>query len=268
MRTDTVMKFALDEYANLNSPIHRWDVRYKLIGLISLMFAFATVNSWYLIPLMLFLSIILYGISRLPLSFLANRLRYPGFFLLGVIFLLPFLSGQTIVWQLGFLTIRQEGCLAVILIVSRFFAIMTTCLVLFGTSSFLTTLKGMSNLGISPIITDMLMLSYRYLFELSNQLKMMLNATKLRGFKKSKISWRNLSVYAALTSSIIVRSYQQAERVYKAMLLRGYGNLSNNKSHPQYSTSKNGFQFGSDVIYLFISLIVAVSLIVIEMFLG
>ncbi|MDE5089041.1 MAG: cobalt ECF transporter T component CbiQ [Trichodesmium sp. St16_bin2-tuft] len=260
------MKFALDEYANLNSPIHRWDVRYKLIGLISLMFAFATVKSWYLIALMLFLTIMLYGISKLPLSFLVNRLRYPGFFLLGVILLLPFISGKTIVLQFGFLTIRQEGCLAVILIVSRFFAIMTTCLTLFGTSSFLITLKGMRNLGISPIITDMLMLSYRYIFELSNQLNMMLKATKLRGFESDKISWRNLSVYAALIGSLLVRSYQQAERVYEAMLLRGYGNVFNKESHPIYSTARNDFKFGHNVIYLLLSLIIAISLIVVETF--
>ncbi len=260
------MKFALDEYANLNSPIHQWDVKYKLIGLITLMFAFATVNSWYLIPLMLLVTVMLYGISKLPLSFLASRLRYPGFFLFGVIIFLPFLSGQTIIWQFGFLTIRQEGCLAVILIVSRFFAIMTTGLILFGTSSFLTTVKGMRRLGISPIITDMLMLSYRYIFELSHKLNMMLKATKLRGFQTSKISWINLSVYAALTGSLLVRSYQQAERVYQAMLLRGYGNILNNENHLISSASRNGIQFSSDLIYLFLSLIISVSLIIAELF--
>ncbi len=260
------MKFALDEYANLNSPIHQWDVRYKLIGLITLMFAFATVNSWYLIPFMLLVTMMLYGISKLPLSFLASRLSYPGFFLFGVIILLPFLSGQTIIWQFGFLTIRQEGCLAVILIVSRFFAIMTTGLILFGTSSFLTTIKGIRRLGISPIITDMLMLSYRYIFELSHKLNMMQKATKLRGFKRSKISWRNLSVYAALTGSLLVRSYQQAERVYQAMLLRGYGNVFNNENHLISSTSRNGIQFGSDLMYLFLSVIISVSFIVAELF--
>ncbi|MEM1171177.1 MAG: cobalt ECF transporter T component CbiQ [Cyanobacteria bacterium P01_H01_bin.35] len=260
------MKFALDEYANLNSPIHQWDVRYKLIGLITLMFAFAIVNSWYLIPLMLLLTMMLYGISKLPLSFLVSRLRYPGFFLFGIIILLPFLSGETIIWKFGFLTIRQEGCLAVILIVSRFFAIITTGIILFGTSSFLTTIKGMRRLGLSPIITDMLMLSYRYIFELSHQLNMMFKATKLRGFQRSKISWRNLSVYAALTGSLLVRSYQQAERVYQAMLLRGYGNVFNNKNHLISSTPRNAIQLRSDLIYLFISVIISVSLILAELF--
>jgi cobalt/nickel transport system permease protein len=142
---------------------------------------------------------------------------------------------------------------------------MTTGLILFGTSSFLTTVKGMRRLGISPIITDMLMLSYRYIFELSHQLNMMLKATKLRGFQRSKISWRNLSVYAALTGSLLVRSYQQAERVYQAMLLRGYGNVLNQENRIICSTSRNFIQFGSDLIYLFISMMISVSLIVAEL---
>lgn len=260
------MKFALDEYANLNSPIHQWDVRYKFIALMALMFAFATVNTWYLIPLMLLVTMMLYGVSKLPLSFLVSRLRYPGFFLLGVIVLLPFLSGQTIIWQYGFLTIRQEGCLAVILIVSRFFAIMTTCLILFGTSSFLTTIKGMRQLGISPILTDILLLSYRYVFEISNQLSLMLKATRLRGFQASKISWRNLSVYAALAGSLLVRSYQQAERVYQAMLLRGYGNVLHNKNNRIDSSSRNNLKSSYDSIYLFLSLIIAASFVMAEIY--
>lgn len=261
-----MMKLLLDEYAHLNSPIHRWDVRYKLIALMALMFAFATVTDWYLMPLMLLVTAMIYGVSKLPLSFLVTRLRYPSFFLLGMIFLLPFLSGNTIIWQLGFLTIRQEGCLAVILIVSRFFAIMTTGLILFGTSSFLSTIKGMRQLGLSPIITDMLLLSYRYIFELSHQLNMMLKATKLRGFKRSQISWRNLSVYAALTGSLLVRSYQQAEQVYKAMLLRGYGNVLNQKNNAIYSTPLNDIRFNSDAIYLFISLIISAAFVGTEIY--
>ena len=84
------MKFALDEYAHLNSPIHRWDPRYKLIGLIALIFAFASVTDSHLIPAMLLVAGILYAISKLPLSFLLKRLRYPGFFLLGIVIFLPF----------------------------------------------------------------------------------------------------------------------------------------------------------------------------------
>ncbi len=217
------MRFELDEYAHLKSPIHRWNAQYKLIGLFALMFAFARVEDVRLLPTMLIITAVLYGLSRLPLSFLFHRLRYPGIFLLALVGLLPFLSGQTIWWQWGAITLYQEGCLAALVIVCRFLAIFITGLVLFGSSPFLTLIKGMRSLGLSPILADMILLSYRYLFELAYQLAMMQRAIRLRGFQARQLSRRNLEVYAALAGNLLVRSYQQSQQVYKAMQLRGYG---------------------------------------------
>lgn len=217
------MKLAIDQYAHLSSPIHRWNAQHKLIGLITLIFAFAFVEDLRLIPAMLGVVITLYGLSKLPLSFLAARLRYPGLFILAMVGFLPFLSGETVLWQLGSLTIRQEGCLAVLLIISRFLSIFTTGLVLFGTDSFLTLVKAMRSLGLSQILTDIIFLTYRYLLELSHQLTTMQKATQLRGFQPLKPTRRNLEVYAALTGGLLIRSYQKSHEVYKAMQLRGYG---------------------------------------------
>ena len=252
------MKIALDEYAYLNSPIHRWDVKGKLIGLLAVIFAFAGVNDLRLIPGMLIATITLYLLSKLPLSFLLSRLTYPGLFVLGIVALLPWTSGETILGEWGPFSLREEGCLAVILIASRFLAMFTTGLVLFGTQPFLTTIKAMRSLGLSPILADMILLSYRYLFELRHQLKMMHRATQLRGFKPRKVTRRNLQIYAALAGSLLVRSYQQAEEVYKAMQLRGYGTSVQKKerfSLDRYST-----------IALTISLSIAISFVGFEIF--
>lgn len=251
------MRFALDEYAHLKSPIHRWNPQLKLIGLLTLMFAFATIEDLRLLPVISTLTIILYLLSRLPLSFLLTRLRYPGIFLFTVVAILPFFSGETVIWQWGIITLRQEGLLAVVLIVCRFLAIFITGLVLFGTSSFLNLIKAMRSLGLSPILADMMLLSYRYLFELAYQLNTMQRSTRLRGFKPTQFSWRNLQVYAALAGSLLVRSYQQSQEIYKAMQLRGYG--TSMKSPP----SKR-FIDGYSAIALIITLVIAASLIGLE----
>ncbi|HIK12858.1 MAG TPA: cobalt ECF transporter T component CbiQ [Oscillatoriaceae cyanobacterium M33_DOE_052] len=213
----------MDEYAYLESPIHRWDTRCKMIGLTTLIFAFATVNSFPLILPMLAISAIIYFVSKLPLLFLFHRLRYPSLFVLGLVVVLPFISGTTIIGQIGYLTVRQEGCFAMLLITSRFVAIMTLCLVMFSTSSVLTTIKALRDCGISPILADLIFLSYRYLFEIGHQFKTMEMALRLRGFQPRHINQRNLSVLASLAGTLLVRSYEQSEQVYQAMRLRGYG---------------------------------------------
>jgi cobalt/nickel transport system permease protein len=217
------MKLGLDEYAHLDSPLHRWEPRCKLIGLMGLIFVFSFVQDLRLLPAMLVATFVLYAISELPLSYLLTRLRSPGFFLLIVAILLPFLSGSTVLLRIGPLALRQEGCLDLLLVVVKFVSILTTGLVLFATAPFLTTIKAMRALGLPTILADMTLLSYRYLYEIGDDLETMETAMGLRGFRARRPSGRTLGVLASLAGSILVRSYEQSERVYKAMVLRGYG---------------------------------------------
>lgn len=229
------MKLVLDRYAYLNSPLHRWKQGYKLVGLLSLIFAFAFIQNIWLIPLLIIITCILFSLSEIPVSFLIKRLRYPSWFILAVVCFLPFVSGNTPVFQWGYLTIREEGCWDAILISVRFFCILTLSLVLFGTAPFLSSIKAMRFLGLPRVIVDMTLLSYRYLEELGEMLTTMQRATRLRGFKARCFNRRNLEVFAQLTGSILVRSYERSLRIYQAMILRGYG--------CQIKSSKNSRKF-------------------------
>ncbi|MBE9115898.1 cobalt ECF transporter T component CbiQ [Lusitaniella coriacea LEGE 07157] len=226
------MKLNLDRYADLSSPIHRWEMRSKFVGLLALIFAFAFVQKLVLLPAMIFVTVLLFVLSRLPLSFLLNRLRYPGLFIAGVVMFLPFLGGETILFHLGGIAVKEEGCLAVLLIVTRFVCILTVSLILFGTAPFLSSIKALRSLGLPGVIADMLLLTYRYLEQLGETLGTMQRAMQLRGFRRDlkrdlpsavRGNRRNLSQLAGLAGSLLTRSYEQSERVYHAMLLRGYG---------------------------------------------
>ncbi|MEL6581924.1 MAG: cobalt ECF transporter T component CbiQ, partial [Cyanobacteria bacterium J06621_12] len=163
----------------------------------------------------------------IPFSFLLKRLRYPSWFILAVVIFLPFISGETSIFQLGSFSIKEEGCWQALLITVRFFCILTVSLVLFGTAPFLSTIKAMRSLGLSRVIVDMSLLSYRYLEELSDTLTTMQRAMKLRGFRSKGFTRRNLKVFAQLTGSILIRSYDRSLRIYQAMILRGYGSQAN-----------------------------------------
>ncbi|MGB5633286.1 MAG: cobalt ECF transporter T component CbiQ [Waterburya sp.] len=217
------MKLVLDRYAYLDSPLHRWKQGYKLVGLLSLIFAFAFIQNVWLLPIMILITYILFTVSRIPLSFLIKRLRYPSCFILAVVILLPFISGNSPIFQLGYLTIKEEGCWQALLISVRFFCILTVSLVLFGTAPFLSSIKAMRSLGLPRVIVDMTLLSYRYLEELGETLTTMQRAMRLRGFQSKRFNRRNLEVFAQLTGSILIRSYERSLRIYQAMILRGYG---------------------------------------------
>ncbi|MGK7930151.1 MAG: cobalt ECF transporter T component CbiQ [Microcystaceae cyanobacterium] len=217
------MKLILDQYAQLDSPIHQWEQHSKLIALGGLIIAFAFVQQLILVPAMLSMTLLLYFLSRLPLKFWLTRLRYPGLFIIAVVLFLPFASGETILWQWGFFSIKQEGINAVILITSRFLSILTVTLVLLGTAPFLETIKALRSLGLPWILIDMMLLTYRYLEEFSDTLKQMQRSIHLKGFRLNKLNKRNLRIVAQLIGSLIIRSYERSQRVYQAMILRGYG---------------------------------------------
>lgn len=250
------MKLLLDEYAHLDSPLHRWEPRCRFVAFIALIFAFSFVRDLHLLPAMVAASFALYAVSRLPVSFLLTRLRFPGFFLLMMAVLLPFLSGQTIIARLGPLALRQEGCLALLLIVVRFVCILTAGLILFGAAPFLTTIKAMRSLGLPPILADMTLFSYRYIYEIGDDLETMETAMGLRGFRPRRAIGRALVVLASLAGSILVHSYEQSERVYKAMILRGYGRSP--RRHDEFQTRPR------DVIALVVVLLVAAGFVAAE----
>ncbi|NJL93184.1 MAG: cobalt ECF transporter T component CbiQ, partial [Anaerolineae bacterium] len=216
------MHLRLDEYAYRDSLIHRWNPRAKFIVLFLLIIAFSLVQNLAWVPLMLLLTGALYLAARLPLRYLLRRLRYPGLFVLALVVILPFFSGQTVLWRLGPLALREEGLAYMLLVVSRFTAILTVTVVLFGTSTFLTNVTTLRALGLPSLLVDMLMLTVRYLFEFGETLARMQRAMRLRGFAPRRFNRRSAGQWAGLIGSLLLRSYAQAERVYHAMRLRGY----------------------------------------------
>jgi cobalt/nickel transport system permease protein len=213
----------LETYVPGRSPMHRWEPRQKLFSLMALMFALAMVQQAWLIVPMVGVIILLYWLSGLPLSFLLQRLSYPGLFILTAVILLPFASGEIVLAQWGWLTIRQEGLTAMVLIAGRFFSILTLGFILFGTTPFLTMVISLRRLGLPPLMADMALLAYRYLYDIGNTFCTMHQAMQLRGLGQQQQKRRSMQQWAFLLGNLLLRSYEQSQRVYQAMALRGYG---------------------------------------------
>lgn len=253
------MRLDLDKHADLESPLHRWDARFKIVGLFILAFSFAFITDLRLVPAMLAASLGICLASRLPAKFLWRRLRYPGIFVLFLAVVLPLFSGETVLFGVGPISIKEEGSLAFLLILSRFASIVTIGLVIFGTSTIRTSIEALRAVGLPPILADMMLFSYRYLDELGETLTKMRRATTLRGFTGNRLR-SNLSTFAALLGSLLVRSHERSERVYNAMVLRGYG-VEKKRGH-DFSATR------ADVAAFVCVLLLAVAFVIAEVMLG
>jgi cobalt/nickel transport system permease protein len=254
------MKLAIDEYATLDSALHRWDARYKLVGLIILIFTFSFIRDLRLLLAMIVVTAAIYIVSGLPARFILRWLRFPSFIILVIVLTLPFLSGETVIASLGPLAVRQEGLLAAVLIAVRFACIVTVGITLLGTTPLLNTIKAMRALGLPLIMADMALLTFRYLNELVQDLSQMLTSMRLRGFRQRSLSPAGLRTLAWLSGSLLVRSYERSEWVYRAMILRGYG---------QPTRPQEEFQAGpADGLILGAVVLIAAAIVIGDILLG
>jgi cobalt/nickel transport system permease protein len=202
------------------------------------MVAFAMVQQPGLILPMVAVTGGLYGLSALPFSFLRQRLSYPGLFILAVVILLPFTSGETVLGQWGVIRLRREGLETTALIVGRFLSIFSLGFILLGTTPFFTLVQSLRRLGLPTVMADMALLTYRYLHNMGDTLTTMHQAMQLRGLGQNsekgwRMKWRSLQRLALLIGNLLLRSYEQSERVYKAMALRGYGQGMVSQKNPR-----------------------------------
>ncbi|MGK7911250.1 MAG: cobalt ECF transporter T component CbiQ [Synechococcus sp.] len=216
---------AIDTYSHLDSPLHRWDARAKLIGLFAIMLAFASIQQLVLLPLLMLLSGLAYWLSKLPYHFWRDRLRWPGRLLFMLALVLPFAGGQVEWLRLGPIAIYQDGVMTLLQVTTRAISILTVGLVLFGTTPFPTLISATRSLGLPAILADMGLLTYRYLYDLGSTLDTMQTALRLRGLRITRLQRSQVPVVASLIGSLLVRSYDQSERIYCAMRLRGYGDI-------------------------------------------
>jgi cobalt/nickel transport system permease protein len=216
------MNHQLAPFTRSGTPLHRWkDARSKLIAFVTLIFVFSTVRDPVLLLCMWLFTCGLFALSGIPWSYLLRRLRLPGLLLTVMAVMLVFVADGTAWFGIGPLTVNKEGIIALAQIGSRFVCIVTLTVILFATTPVTAVMKGLQALKVPAVLVDMLSFSYRYAFEFSRLLKMMRTAAQLRGFRGK--GWRTLPVWASLLGTMLIRSVEQAESVYQAMSLRGYG---------------------------------------------
>ncbi len=209
--------------ASTPAPLARWDARLRLLALLLLAFAFSSVKDVRAIVPMLAVSGCFWALSGLPLRELLRRLRYPSMLVLVLAAAALFGSGKTVLYQFAFLSITHEGLHRAALVTARFYAILTLAMAFFSVAPLLGHIAAMRALHMPYVMTDMALLMVRYLEVLKQDLHNMHISMRLRGFKSQGWSLATVKTNAWLAASLLLRSYERADGVYKAMRLRGYG---------------------------------------------
>ena len=214
----------IDRYAGLESPIHALDSRVKLIAALAfVILVVLTPDGW-------FLSFAIYSLlvgaailaSRVPPVYILKRSLTIMPFALAVSVFIPFVTPGAALWTFhaGPLSgqVTGEGLV-------RFFSLSLKALLSFfatislaATTPFGELMKAAGALGLPAKMVVVLSFMYRYLFIIIDEAAHMILARDLRGAGGKSL----LLASGGIVGALLVRSFEHAEKLYYAMLLRGY----------------------------------------------
>jgi len=213
--------FEIDRYAHIASPLARWDARIKIaaLGMVILATSLLQTIPFALMALVLASGLLL--VARLPWELVAGGVRWLILFLVPFFIIMPLSYPGTADFHVLGLPVAMEGVRLATLIVLKALAIALTAYATFGTSRFDIAMIALQHLKVPRLFVQMLLFTYRYIFVFVAELRRRETAMKARGFVPQG-NLQTLRTYGNFVGTLLVRSFERTDRIYKAMLSKGY----------------------------------------------
>ena len=203
-----------------HSPVHRAPAHFKLLTLVGFMLAVvATPPRWwpaYVVAAAFLLVVIV--VSRVPFGYLLPRMVIEVPFALFAA-LMPFVATGSRIDVLG-VSVSEPGLQAgATLLVKGTIGVLAS-LTLAATTEAQDVLRGLQRLRMPELIVQIMGFMIRYLDVVTAEMGRMIVAMRSRGCDPR--SPRHWPALARSLGALFIRSYERGERVYLAMLARGY----------------------------------------------
>jgi cobalt/nickel transport system permease protein len=136
----------------------------------------------------------------------------------------PVSSFHFLMWNM---TITDAGLLRFVSIVIRSWLSVQMAILLVSTTEFPKVIHALNHLRVPPIITMIISFLYRYLFVLTDEVLRMMRARQARSAASAgirsggSVAWR-AQIAGHMAGQLFLRSYERSDRIYNAMLSRGY----------------------------------------------
>lgn len=190
--------------------------RARILASLVLAFAVSAVDSVAMLPVLASLAGAALWLGRAPW----RRFRAPVALALAFVLGLGLSLGDSTVLRLGPVPLYAEGLQAGAMIAVRMLTIVALVWALLGRLSPLQLAQGLHGLYLPALMTDMTMLTLRYLTEVRAELA---RAELARRLRAGPIGWRALPDRGLILAASLIRAQDRAERLWAAMRLRGHG---------------------------------------------
>lgn len=221
-----------DRYEGRDSLIHGLDPRIKVI--ITVLFIVSNVllpdGAWLAFAAAWGLVLFAAALARLSPVLVVRRSFIAIPFALAAVSLLFTYPGRTIAaWQIGAwsVTISDSGLVRFTSILLRSWLSVQMAILLTATTQFPDLMHALRHLRVPSVLISIIGFTYRYLFTLADEARRLLraraarSARPVRGQGGGTLLWR-ARVAGSMVGQLFLRSFERSERVYKAMVARGY----------------------------------------------
>jgi cobalt/nickel transport system permease protein len=208
-------------FAEGTSAVHRLDPRVKVCAAFPLAFVIA-LSGGAGVPLVgMAAAFLLLTVARIDPRALLKSLRILLFFLLFLWIVLPLTAGGETVSLFGFIDVSLTGVQRAFNVSLKSLAVVLLMVALLSTSTVFDLVHAMSHLKAPRKLLFLAFLSYRYIHVIQVEYRRMRNAMLVRGFRP-RTNLHTYRSYGYLIGMLLIRSVERSERVYRAMLCRGF----------------------------------------------
>lgn len=221
-----------DHFQNQTTAAHRLDPRVKVIIVVAFILSNALLpdGAWLAYGLMAVFIWAAARVARLPFAFLFKRSLIVLPFLLAAVTIIFTLPGTAVFsFQIGpwTLTATDAGLVRFSSILIRSWLSVLAAIWLTATTSFPDLMHALRHLHVPQILVSIISFMYRYLFVLADEAGRLLRAREARsarlpGQKSGGSLWWQAKVAGGMIGQLFLRSFERSDRVYNAMLARGY----------------------------------------------
>jgi cobalt/nickel transport system permease protein len=221
----------LDLYQNEESLIHRQDPRVKLVITLAVIVAVTALprGAWISYLLCLLYVAVVAGLSHVRPSLILKRSLVAIPFALAALTLVFTIDGTPLAsltlghWSLS---LTREGMVAFVSILIKAWLSVLAATLLVTTTTFPSLAAATRWLRVPKVIVSVVSFMYRYIFVIADEALRLFRAREARsanprGKPTGSIRWR-ATVLGGMIGSLFIRSYERSERIYAAMLSRGF----------------------------------------------
>ncbi len=216
----------LDKYSDRDSFVRRRDVRLKIVVVAAILVGLNVLRAppWYVPAAAGVLLVAAVAAARLPFWYVFARAAavLPFAFIVGIF--LPFTTEGRAPWQLplcGYVAVVTDaGLLLYATVIVKAYLSLAYVVLLLATTPFQSLLEGLAWYRVPAFLLSLLSFTYRYIFVLVEEIERLQRAWAARYFGRRRLA--QFRTLGPATAALFVRSYERAERIWAAMLSRGY----------------------------------------------